>query len=356
MKHKKTLIRIEKKINSIDIAQFSGQLATMTAAGIPLITAIELIQKEHYNNSFRIILTNIIKNLKEGRSFSESLLQHNKIFDHFFCNLIKAGEQSGTLGIMLVKVSIHLNKSNIIKTKIKKAYYYPVTILAIILSISTLSLLFIVPEFDKLFISFNAQLPALTRFIINISNFIQYFWWEIILLTTLIITIIKNSKKHSPSIKLFVDQTVLTIPFLGAFIKKTIIATLLSTLAILLEAGIPMIKALDLMSSITNNSVFQYAVQKIREEIKMGQSLHNAFKNTFIFPNRVLQMIDVGEQSGALESMLNNIAKLYEDDLDYFIANLSQLMEPIIMLIIGSIVGVFVLALYLPIFKLGSVF
>ncbi|MBX9586536.1 MAG: type II secretion system F family protein [Gammaproteobacteria bacterium] len=356
MKNKKPLIRIETKINSMDIAQFSRQLATMIAAGIPLITAIESIQKEHENISFIKTLSNIIKNLKEGRSFSECLLLHNKIFDHFFCNLIRAGEQSGTLGIMLNKVSTHLNKSNNIKNKMKKAFAYPVTILAITFLISTLSLFFIVPEFKTLFTSFNAQLPTLTRFIIKTSSFIQNFWWIIIMLTILIMTILKNKKNHNPSVKLFLDQSVLKIPFFGAFVQKAIIVTLLSTLATLLEAGIPMIKALDLTSSITNNSVFQNALQKIQEEIKMGQSLHIAFKNTFTFPNKLLQMIDVGEKSGALESMLNNIANLYENDLDYFIANLSQLMEPIIMLIIGSIVGVFVLALYLPIFKLGSVF
>ncbi len=356
MNHKKSLIRFEKKIHSMDIAQFARQLATMTLAGIPLITAIELIEKAHENNLFRKILSNIIKGLKEGNSFSECLKKHNTVFNHLFCNLIRAGEQSGTLDIMLTKLSIHLIKSNTIKNKIKKACIYPIAILGITFFLSAVLLVFIVPEFDKLFTSFNAQLPALTRCIIKISIFTQHSWWIFIMLTFIIVMILKNSKKNSPTIKLLFDQNLLKIPILGPFLQKAIIVYLLSTLATLLAAGIPMTDALALTSSITNNLVFQNALHKIQEQIKIGESLHNAFKNTLIFPNTVLQMIDVGEQSGAMESMLNNIANLYEDELDYFINNLSQLMEPIIMLILGTIVGVFVLALYLPIFKLGSVF
>ncbi len=352
---KKSFIRFESKIPSAEIALFARQLATMISSGIPLKTAIESISKEHDNQSFRKILKSIINNLNRGHSFSDCLKEH-QLFDTLFCNLIKAGEESGTLESMLSRLSIYHTKKISINNKIKKSFIYPLAIIGITLLVSSLLLLVIVPEFEILFSSFNAKLPTLTRIIITISAILQRYWWIFIASTLFFIVIFKNIIYQNHAFKHFLDTTLLKIPFLGTNIKKATIAQVFSTLSILLSAGITLTDAIALITQLTHNSVFQIILREIHGHIIAGESLHNAFKKTLFFQNRVITIIDAGEQSGALEPMLLTIASLYEEEVDLFLNTLTQLIEPIIMLILGTLVGIFVLALYLPIFKLGSVF
>lgn len=354
MKNKKNIIHIELKINQIEIALFTKQLATLISAGIPLIKAIISLEKTHKKNEFKKILTHIIHDLNKGYTFSECLKKHNNIFDDLSCSIIQAGEKSGTLVVMLEKLSTLLHRSYNIKIKIKKTLTYPITILAITLIISIGLLVFIVPEFEKLFLSFNAKLPKLTLLIVFLSIIAQKFWWLLFSLIIFLAMIFKKAKQTSSSFKQYLDKIILFIPVLGPFIQKSITALLFSILATLLSAGIPLIKAIYYISQISPNSVYRIALNQVQDQIIAGLSLSDSFNNTKLFPSNIIMMIHVGEQSGELEMILAHIAQMVEEELDHNITILTQLMEPIFMLILGTMIGIIVIALYLPLFKMGS--
>ncbi len=354
MKNKKNIVHFELKINQLEIALFTKELATLILAGIPLTKAIISLEKTHKNNEFKKILSHIINDLNQGYTFSECLKKHNKIFDDISCSIIQAGEKSGTLAIMLIKLSTLLHKSYNIKIKIKKALTYPITILIITLIISIGLLVFIVPEFEKLFLSFKAKLPKLTLLIVSLSIIAQKFWWLLFSLIILLVMIFKKAKQTSHSFKQYLDKIIVVIPVLGPFVQKSITALLFSILATLLSAGIPLIKAISYISQISPNSVYRVALNQVQGQIMAGLSLSESFNNTKLFPSNIVMMIHVGEQSGELEMILAHIAQMVEEEIDHNITILTQLMEPIIMLILGTMIGTIVIALYLPLFKMGA--
>jgi type IV pilus assembly protein PilC len=347
---------MNKKIKKIDVVIFTRNLSTMISAGIPLINAIDVIEKEQENIRMKKILSTVKIDLSQGHSFANCLSKHTSTFDPLFCHLVRSAEKSGTLNIMLKRIAHYLEKSESLKKKIKQALTYPATLLALTILVCTILMVFIVPEFEKLFTSFGAKLPLLTRFIISLSALCQQYGWILLVGPTICLYAIKSTRKRSPSFTRFLDRNVLKIVLFGELFQKAIIARISRTLATQLAAGIPLVDALAGVSNIANNSVFKNALIEIRRKVTTGQPLHSAMNESRVFPSMVIQMIDVGEHCGAVEAMLDKVATYYEEDVDHIVDSLRDLMEPFVMLILGSIVGGFVLAMYMPIFKLGSVF
>lgn len=352
----KSLITIGKKIKQKDRLYFSQHLSTMLSAGIPLLTALNLLLEEQGNPNMQRTLQSLIHSVSQGNSFASSLKCHKDIFSVLFRQLIHAGEESGTLEKMLQYAAEYDERALSINTKIKKALMYPTIVLISTGMIAALLMLYIVPEFEKLFDSLGATLPVATKFTLKISASFQRNRWHFLLTITIIILAFKICKEYSPQFVKGVDHALLKFTVIGPLIEKTMIARFSRTLATLLKAGTPLVDALTLTSEVIQNSLFKNALVECGEAITQGNSLSKALIDTKIFPGRVIQMIFIGEQSSSLEEMLDKIATLHEKEITSIINHLSSLMEPLIMLIIGTIIGAFVLTMYLPVFQLGSVF
>lgn len=349
-----TLFR--QKISANSIVLFTQHLATMISAGIPLVEALNtLIKAQAKTVAFQELIQSIKNDVAAGKTFSSALSQHPKTFNPLFCNLIRAGEISGTLDIMLRRLAEYLAKTASIKIKIRKAMYYPVTVISISLIISGLLLVFIVPQFENLFNSYGGKLPLFTRIIIQLSNITKNYWY--IVLGTIFFGgyFLQYFRRKSHRFHYLIDKIMLKLPILNNLLQKTIIARMMRTLATTLTAGIPMIDALNCAASVANNKVYSQAIFQIRDDVTTGQQIHSAMSVTHIFPSMVVQMISVGEESGTISTMLDKIANFYEEEVNSIVNTLGTLMEPIIIIILSIIIGSFVLAMYLPIFKLGSV-
>lgn len=354
-KKPKQIVIFKQKIKSGDIVLISHHLATMISAGIPLVQALDIISKGQSKPALQSLIQTVKNDVASGKTFYDALSQHPKYFSDLFCNLIRTGELSGTLDIMLKRLAEYLEKSESIRKKIRKAMYYPITVVSISLIIAGLLLIFIVPQFERLFSSFGAKLPLFTRIVINFSKVLQHYWFMVIAAIVLGVWLFRYFLKKSKRFRYLVDKTTLRLPIFGNLIKKAIIARVTRTLATTLAAGIPMLEALTSVANVANNKVYANAIFQIREDVATGQQMHTAMSVTHVFPNMVVQMIAVGEESGAIDSMLDKIAGFYEDEVDTMVNALSTLMEPIIIIILSAIIGSFVMAMYLPIFKLGSV-
>lgn len=343
-----------KKIRSMDITLFTRQLATMLTAGIPLIQAFDLIARGQNKLTMQQLVTSIKQDVENGSSFSEALKKHPEYFNKLYVNLIYAGEQSGSLELMLQRVSDYREKIESLKGKIRKAMYYPAAVLSVAVIVTAILLIFVVPEFEDLFKGFGADLPAMTRMVISLSNSLQNHIW--ILLASLILTIwiFLQAKQRSENFNKTLDRIALRLPIMGNILQKAIIARFSRTLATTFAAGIPLVSALDVVAGATGNSLYIEGTLKIRDEISTGQQLQAAMRNTQLFPSMVIQMVAIGEESGTLEMMLSKIADFHEEEVDNAVDSLSSILEPIIIVILGIIVGTLVIAMYLPIFKLGA--
>jgi type IV pilus assembly protein PilC len=344
-----------KKIKSADIAFFSRQLATMLGAGIPLVQAFDIVAKGLTNISLQQLIIAIKNDVETGTPFAKALEKYPKYFNELFCSLISAGEQSGTLDNMLARVATYKEKIESLKGKIKKALFYPTAVIFVAFLVTTGMLIFIVPQFESLFKGFGADLPALTRMVINLSKFFQHYWWMIFGALGLGIWSLIRTWQRSKKFAYLVDTLVLRIPIIGPIIEKAIIARFTRTLGVTFAAGLPLIDALKSVSGATGNLVYTRATNAISESVATGQQLQAAMRETNLFPNFVVQMVAIGEEAGSLEPMLAKIADFYEEDVDNAVDSLSSLLEPLIMVILGVLVGGLVVAMYLPIFKLGSV-
>ncbi|MFJ1267689.1 type II secretion system F family protein [Legionella lytica] len=347
--------QVKKKLTSADIALFSRQLATMVESGIPLLHALDIVAKGQINPHLQQLINEIKQDIGTGLTLSEALMKHSQYFNNLFCNLVKAGEQSGTLDIMLNKIASYKEKIESIKKKIKKAISYPIAIASVALVVTVGLLMFVVPQFETLFQSFGADLPALTLAVVKISRFIQSCWYYIFASFGLAIYAFLYGQKHSTAFALAIDRLLLKIPVIGSIIEKTVIARFSRTLSITFAAGLPLVDGLKSAAGATGNRMYSQAIEYIKNEVFTGISMNKAMENTHLFPNMVMQMITVGEESGALEKMLNKIADFYEEDVDNSVDTLSRLLEPIIMSIIGILIGGLIVAMYMPLFKLGSV-
>jgi len=355
-KKKKSLFSNEKPISSLDIVVFTRHLATMISAGLPLVQALDIVARGSDKPKMQTLLMTIKSDISGGKSFAESLHHHPKYFDNLFCNLIRAAELSGTLDVMLKRVADYLEKTESLKKKIKKALTYPAAVLFVTFIVSAILLVFVVPQFEKLFSSFDAELPAFTRAVVVLSEVLEHYWWLVLGGIGASIAAFVTARKRSTKFSDIIDRAILKAPVFGKLIEKSIIARITRTLATTLAAGIPIIDALQSVARISNNSVYRYALEQVKEDVTTGQSIHLAMTTTHLFPNMVIQMIAVGEESGSIEDMLGKIASYYEEDVDHMVNNLSSLIEPLIMVILGVIIGSFVVAMYMPIFKLGSIF
>lgn len=353
-KRKPLFDKKNKKVTSADITIFSRQLATMIQSGIPLVQSFDIVAKGQSNKRMKDLLDGVKTDIETGLTLSESLVKHPQYFNDLFCNLVDAGEKSGTLDVMLDKVASYKEKIETIKKKIKKALTYPLAVVAVALIVTTGLLVFVVPQFESLFKGFGADLPAMTKAVVNMSKFMQAYWYYIFGILGATIYAFVYMKSHSLDFAQGIDRALLKMPIIGPILEKAAIARFTRTLSITFAAGLPLVEALKAVAGATGNIVFAKATDRIKEEVSTGQQMNIAMENTHLFPNMVIQMVAIGEESGALEKMLGKVADFYEEEVDAAVDSLSSLLEPIIMSILGILVGGLVVAMYMPIFKLGA--
>ncbi len=342
-------------VSVADIAVFSRQLATMLSAGIPLVQAFEIIGAGHDNPAMQRLVLAVKADVEGGTALADALAKHPLHFDDLFVNLVEAGEQAGALETLLDKIATYKEKTEAIKKKIKKALFYPAAVLVVAVLVTLILLVFVIPEFESLFKGFGADLPGFTQAVINLSKFVQNQGWLLALMTAGGITGFVWVKNRSRRLRHFIDRASLKAPIVGSILTKAAIARYARTLSTMFSAGVPLVEALESVAGATGNIVYETGILRMRDEVATGQRLQRAMENTDLFPNMVVQMIAVGEESGSLDDMASKVADFYEDDVDAAVDSMSSLLEPLIMLILGVLVGGLVIAMYLPIFKMGAV-
>ncbi len=346
----------KKKITSKDIAVFSRQLATMLAAGVPLVQAFDIVGRGHENPSMQELLLGIKTDIESGSTLTEALRKHPLYFDDLFCNLVEAGEQAGVLETLLDKIATYKEKTESLKAKVKKALTYPTAVIVVACIVTAILLIFVVPQFEELFKGFGADLPAFTQLVINLSRFMQANWYYLLGILVAAGYAFFYIHKRSLAFRRFLDRLFLKIPIIGPqILHKSAIARFARTLATMSAAGVPLVEALESVAGASGNAVYHDAILEIREQVATGQQLQQAMRQTGLFPHMVVQMVAIGEESGSIDSMLSKVADFYEEEVDNAVDSLSSLMEPMIMAFLGIVVGGLVIAMYLPIFKLGSV-
>ena len=348
-------LRSGGKVNAGDIAIFSRQLATMIAAGIPLVQAFEIVGNGHEKGAMQKLILDIKADVEGGTSLHEALARHPLYFDDLYVNLVEAGEHAGALESLLDKVATYKEKTESLRKKIKKALFYPAAVLAVAVIVTTVLLIFVIPQFESLYKGFGADLPAFTQAVINLSRYVQHDGIYIAIVVGAIVYAFMYLKKRSRALREFLDRLSLKIPIIGPILNKAAIARYARTLSTMFAAGVPLVEALDSVSGATGNVVYENAVLRMRDEVATGQRLQRAMEATGLFPIMVNQMIAVGEESGSLDEMSGKVATFYEAEVDNAVDAMSSLLEPLIMLILGVLVGSLVIAMYLPIFNLGKV-
>jgi type IV pilus assembly protein PilC len=344
-----------KKITEKDIALFTRQLATMMKAGVPLLQSFDIVGKGHSNPSVTRLLMAIKADVETGSSLHQAFRKYPLYFDGLFCNLIAAGEQAGILESLLDRLATYKEKILAIKGKIKSAMFYPIAIIVVAFIITAIIMIFVIPAFKKLFSSFGADLPAPTLIVMHISDFFVAYWYAIFGGIGLSLYGFFYTWKRSIKMQQTMDKLLLKIPVFGELIRKSSIARWTRTLSTMFAAGVPLVESLDSVAGAAGNYVYAEATKKIQLEVSSGTNLMSAMQNTGVFPNMVLQMVAIGEESGALDAMLSKVADFYEAEVDDAVDALSSLMEPIIMVVLGTLIGGLVIAMYLPIFKMGQV-
>ena len=343
-----------QSISAKDIAVFSRQIATMIKSGVPIVQALEIIGGGHKNPKMKTLVNSLRADIEGGSSIYESMGKHPVQFDELYRNLVKAGEAAGVLETVLDTIATYKENTESLKGKIKKALYYPATVIVVAILVSAILLIFVVPQFQQVFQSFGADLPAFTKLIIAASDFLISYWW-------LILAVIMGSAfaflymfKRSEKLQHGVDRVMLKIPVIGQILHNAAIARFSRTLATTFRAGVPLVEALDIVAGATGNKVYENAVQNVRDDVSVGYQLNMAMKQVNLFPHMVTQMTAIGEEAGALDTMLFKVAEFYEEEVNNAVDALSSLLEPMIMIFIGGIVGCMVIGMYLPIFKLAA--
>ncbi|UCC55324.1 MAG: type II secretion system F family protein [Gammaproteobacteria bacterium] len=344
----------KKKIIPKDIAVFFRQLATMMAAGVPLVQSFDIIGRGHDNAGMRTLILKIKNEVESGTSLSETLAKHPLYFDDLVVNLVGAGEQAGVLEALLDKIATYKEKTEYLKAKIKKAMFYPTAVIIVAFIVTAILLIFVVPQFEQLFSSFGADLPAFTRVVVNMSEFMQEYWWLVFGIAIGGVVGMLQAKKRSRKFGRALDRIILKLPIVGPIMHKAAVARYARTLGTMFAAGVPLVEALESVAGATGNVVYSDAVLMVRDSVATGQQLQFAMSQTGLFPNMVEQMVAIGEESGALDTMLNKVADFYEQEVDDAVDALSSLLEPLIMSILGILIGGLVVAMYLPIFKMGA--
>ena len=354
-KKPKPLFTMKKAIKPIDIAIFSRQLATMMKAGVPLTQSFEIVADSLDNPSMKDLVLSIKGDIEAGSTFAYALRQHPRYFDDLFCSLVDSGEQSGALETMLERVATYKEKSEMLKAKIKKAMKYPISVVVVAIIVTIILLVKVVPVFSGLFESFGAELPAFTQMVVAMSEWMQAWWFILIITIGGTIVGFSKAKTHSKKFRDLLDRAALKAPVFGNIAYQAVIARFARTLATTFAAGVPLIDALDSTAGAANNVVFYNAIQQIKSDVSTGQQLQFSMRSTNLFPSLAIQMVGIGEESGSLETMLDKVAVYYENEVDNAVDGLTSMMEPLIMSVLGVLIGGLVIAMYLPIFQMGAV-
>ena len=344
-----------KSIKPRDISIFSRQLATMMAAGVPMVQGFEIVAGGQSNPRVKDMLVDIKTDIEGGSALNEALGKYPIQFDELYRNLVRAGESAGVLDTVLDTIATYKENIEAIKGKIKKAMFYPAMVLGVAVLVSAILLIFVIPQFETVFKNFGADLPAFTQMLINVSRFMVDWWWLMLLILVGSIVGMIMLYKRSEKFAHLVGRGLLKLPVIGEILRQSAMARFARTLGVTFRAGVPLVEALDSVAGATGSVVYNEAVKRIREDVAVGHQLQLAIRQTGLFPNMVVQMVSIGEESGALDAMLFKIAEFYEQEVNNAVDALSSLLEPFIMMIIGVIVGSMVIGMYLPIFKLGSV-
>lgn len=343
------------KITPKDIALFSRQMSTMMASGVPLVQSFDIIGKGHDNPAMQTLIMTIKADVEAGNTFADALSKHPLQFDELYVNLVTAGEHAGILETLLDKIATYKEKTEAMKSKIKKAMFYPVAVVVVAFIITAILLIFVVPQFQSMFDQFGADLPALTLFVVQLSEIFQKWWWAVFGGVGGLVYILLESKKRSKKFNLVLDRLALKAPIIGPLVTKATIARFARTLSTMFAAGVPLVEAMTTVSGAAGNSVYTSGILVMRDEIATGNPLNSSMRNTGLFPNMVIQMVAIGEEAGSIDSMLAKVADFYEQEVDDAVDGLTSLLEPLIMAFLGVVVGGLVIAMYLPIFKMGSV-
>ncbi|MEZ9197548.1 type II secretion system F family protein [Shewanella sp. 10N.286.54.B9] len=349
------LFASEKKIKPMDIAMVTRQIATMLAAGVPIVTTLELLGKGHEKPKVRELLATIVNDVQAGIPLSEALRPHRLYFDDLYVDLVAAGEHSGSLDAVFDRIATYREKSEALKSKIKKAMFYPIAVIIVAIMVTALLLLFVVPQFESIFQGFGAELPAFTQLIVNLSRWLQASWYIFVIAIVSSIWLFRRTHRNSQLFRDKVDVFLLKIPIVGEILHKGAMAKFARTLATTFAAGVPLIDGLESAAGASGNAVYKKAVLNIRTEVMSGMQMNVAMRTTGLFPDMMIQMVMIGEESGSLDSMLNKVANIYEMQVDDAVDGLSSLIEPIMMVVIGTLVGGLIVGMYLPIFQLGNV-
>jgi len=352
---KQRQLRRGGKVNAADIAVFSRQLATMLTAGIPMVQAFDIVAQGSEKPAMQKLILDVKADIEGGTSLHEALAKHPLYFDDLYVNLVEAGEQAGALESLLDKIATYKEKTEALKKKVKKALFYPAAVLAVAVLVTIILLVFVIPQFEALYKGFGADLPAFTQFVIHISQIVQHDGVFIAMVLAGAVWTFIYFKKRSKAMREFLDRLILKVPVIGPILNKAAIARYARTLSTMFAAGVPLVEALESVAGATGNIVYENAVNNMRDEVSTGQRLQRAQENTGLFPNMVNQMIAVGEESGSLDEMSGKVATFYEAEVDNAVDAMSSLLEPLIMVVLGVLVGGLVVAMYLPIFKLASV-
>ncbi|WP_339074027.1 type II secretion system F family protein [Teredinibacter turnerae] len=345
----------KKPIKPMDIALFTRQMATMMKAGVPLVQSFDIVAGGADNKTLAELILDIKEDVAAGGGFAASLRKRPKYFDDLFCNLVESGEQSGALETMLDRIATYKEKTEQLKAKIKKAMTYPIAVVVVAVVVTGVLLVKVVPQFAETFSSFGANLPAFTLFVLHLSNLAQEYWLVVLASIIGAVVLFGKLKQRSKAVRDSLDKLILRVPVVGNIVYQSIIARFARTLSTTFAAGVPLIDALSSVAGATGNSIYESAVLRIREEVSTGTQLNVAINSTKVFPPMLVQMTTIGEESGALDEMLDKVANYYEEAVDNLVDSLTSLLEPMIMAVLGVLVGGLMVAMYLPIFQLGSV-
>jgi len=351
---KQTLPR-GRRISAKDLALFTRQLSTMLKAGVPLMQCFDIVGRGHSNPSMSRLLSDIRSDVETGTNLNQAFRRYPLYFDPLFCNLVAAGEQAGILETLLDRLATYQEKSLALRGKIRKALFYPTTIIGVAILVTTVIMIFVIPAFKQVFTSFGADLPAPTRMVIDMSDFFRAYWLPLLIGIVGTGYFLYQSWRRSPTVQMAVDRFMLRPPVIGELIRKATVARWTRTLATTFAAGVPLVEALDSVGPASGNAVYREATKQIQAEVNIGTSLAQSMQNSGVFPPMAVQMTAIGEESGSLDSMLSKVADYFEREVDETVDALASLIEPMIMVVLGVIIGGIVIAIYLPIFKLGQV-
>ena len=354
-KKPKPLFGGKKKITPFDIAMLTRQLATMMKAGVPLVQSFDIVADGLENKGLQELVINLRNDIASGTGFAAALRKHPKHFDDLYCNLVDSGESAGALEQMLDRIATYLEKTELLKKKVKKAMTYPIAVIVVAIIVTAILLVKVVPQFESLFQGFGAELPLFTQFVVRLSEWMQKWWFVVLLGIVGTIFLFREARRRSQKFSDFVDKWVLKLPIVGEILDKSAVAKFGRVLSTTFAAGVPLVDALDSVSGATGNAIYRDAVLNIKNDVSSGTQLQASMRNQGVFPVMAVQLTAIGEESGNLDEMLSKVAEHYEAVVDDMVDNLTSLMEPMIMTVLGVLVGGLIVAMYLPIFQMGQV-